>query len=71
VLQSFVKTSSCLFPLNKLSGYPGNPPASRLPATWDTTTAYIEAEEWRKIEKRKKVDVSIVIVLRTRNCHFK
>ncbi len=31
------------------SGYPGNPPASRLPATKVTTSAYIEVE-WKKVK---------------------
>ncbi len=42
VLQSFVKTLTCLFqPTSKLSEYPGNPPASRLLATWATISACI------------------------------
>ncbi len=47
---------------NKLSGYPGNPPASRLPATWVTTSSYIYLRQYAKIAFFLQLDLFSILV---------
>ncbi len=53
VINHFVETSTHLFLQTSIQGYPGNPSAPRLLATWVTTSAYIDVNvtQDEKVEK--------------------